>query len=61
MKGNNVFLFNEATMMEALQHWLNGQFVGDSAPIVTAIQQQPSQDRNSPRQFEISVKSEEAS
>ena len=37
MIGNNEFILNEATMMEAVQLWLNDQF--KVPPTVTSIEQ----------------------
>jgi len=37
MKGNNTLQLNEATMIEAVQYWLNGQFVIGRAPKVTGV------------------------
>mgnify|MGYP001248570355 CR=1 FL=1 len=36
MIGNNSLQLNEATMIQALQFWLDSQFI-NKAPIVTAI------------------------
>jgi len=35
MKGSNTFVLNEATMMEAIQFWLNSKMI--NAPKVTGI------------------------
>jgi hypothetical protein len=38
MQGNNTMELNEATMIEALQFWLDKKmFRGDAAPKVTAV------------------------
>lgn len=36
MKGNNELHLNEATMIEAVQYWLNSRFV-NAAPVVHGI------------------------
>lgn len=36
MKGNNEFRFNEATMIEIVQQWMNTAFT--SAPIVSSVE-----------------------
>ena len=36
MVGTNTLELNEATMIEAVQYWLNAQLV-NSAPVVTSI------------------------
>ena len=37
MKGNNELNLNEATMIEAVQFWLNAQFLEGKAPTVKSI------------------------
>lgn len=56
MKGNNKLILNEATMMEAVQYWLNAQFVVGGAPAVTAIEGSYS---GSARSFEVAVQSKD--
>ena len=34
MKGNNIFQFNESTMIEAIQFWLNHQFINPNFTVV---------------------------
>lgn len=50
MKGNNVLIFNHATMVEAVQHYLNEIMV--KSPVVQSVKQ--SEEHPSPR-FEIEV------
>lgn len=37
MKGNNMIELNQATMMVAVQYWLDSQFRDGLAPQVTAV------------------------
>ena len=37
MKGSNTLELNEATMIEAVQFWLNSQFVEGKAPVVKSV------------------------
>jgi hypothetical protein len=37
MKGTNELRLNEATMVEALQYWLNAQMAAGKAPCVSGI------------------------
>ena len=37
MKGSNTLEFNEATIIEAIQYWLNSQFVEGKAPTVKSV------------------------
>lgn len=37
MKGNNTLELNEATMIEAVQYWLECQFAEGKAPIVKSV------------------------
>lgn len=37
MKGSNTIKVNEATMMEAMQYWINSWFVAGEAPTVTSV------------------------
>lgn len=40
MKGSNDLILNEATMIEAIQYWLNAQMV--KAPTVTSVKRETS-------------------
>ena len=37
MKGNNTLELNEATMIDAIQYWLDAQFVQGKAPVVKSV------------------------
>jgi len=54
MKGNNKFIFNEATMIEVVQAWLNANMLGN-VPTITSV----CYSNDVKNSFEISVKSEE--
>ena len=40
MKGHNSLELNEATMIEAIQYWLNAQFRDGKAPVVKGVKSQ---------------------
>jgi hypothetical protein len=37
MKGNNTLILNEATMIEAVQFWLDSKIVPSQSPKVTSV------------------------
>lgn len=57
MKGTNLLNLNEATMIEAVQFWLNAQMKDGKAPIVTSVSF--SREHGSSTRFDVRVEEAE--